>query len=116
MLILQCCSHPYLLPNAEPYPPVNGPHVILASSKFILLDKLIEELCITRGQKVLLFSGFTKMLDVCEDLMALKGGDGTRFKYGRLDGGTARARRNLAIRLFNSDPGRSPDWLTATSD
>lgn len=94
------------MPNAEPDPPVNGPHVILASSKFILLDKLIEEMCIKKGQKVLLFSGFTKMLDVCEDLMSLKGGDGTRFKYGRLDGGTARARRNLAIRLFNSDPGK----------
>lgn len=45
------------------------------------------------------------MLDVCEDLMSLKGGDGSRFKYGRLDGSTARARRNLAIRLFNTDPG-----------
>lgn len=45
------------------------------------------------------------MLDICEDLMQLKGGDGTKFKYGRLDGMTARARRNLAIRLFNNDPG-----------
>ncbi|RPB07924.1 hypothetical protein P167DRAFT_529339 [Morchella conica CCBAS932] len=104
MQLRKCCSHPYLLPNAEPSPPINGPHVILASSKFILLDKLIDELCLRRGQKVLLFSGFTKMLDICEDLMQLKGGDGTKFKYGRLDGMTARARRNLAIRLFNNDP------------
>lgn len=77
---------------------------MLASSKMIFLDKLIEELCMKQGKKVLVFSGFTKMLDLCEDFLHLKGGDGTRFKYGRLDGTTPRARRNLAIRLFNHDP------------
>lgn len=70
----------------------------------MFLDKLIEELCIRQGKKVLIFTGFTKMLDVCEDFLEMKGGDGTRFKYGRLDGTTPRARRNLAIRLFNNDP------------
>ncbi|KAL7275407.1 hypothetical protein RUND412_001645 [Rhizina undulata] len=104
MQLRKCCSHPYLLPNAEPEPIENGPHVILASSKMILLDKLIEELCIKQGKKVLVFSSFTRMLDICEDLLMLKGGDGSRFRYGRLDGGTARARRNLAIRLFNGNP------------
>lgn len=39
--------------------------------------------------------------------MHYKGGDGAKFKYGRLDGTTPRARRNLGIRLFNSDPGES---------
>jgi hypothetical protein len=34
----------------------------------------------------------------------MKGGDGIRFKYGRLDGTTPRARRNMTISLFNNDP------------
>ena len=41
------------------------------------------------------------MLDCCEDFLSLRGGDGENFKYTRLDGGTGRARRNLAIRMFN---------------
>jgi SWI/SNF-related matrix-associated actin-dependent regulator of chromatin subfamily A member 5 len=104
---LQCCNHPYLLPHAEPGDDDLESHnsmMILASSKMIFLDKLVEELCMRQGKKVLIFTGFTRMLDVCEDFMHLKGGDGTRFKFGRLDGTTPRARRNLAIRLFNTDP------------
>lgn len=53
-------------------------------------------------KKVLIFSGFTKMLDCCEDFLALRGG-GDQFQYVRLDGGTSRARRNLGIRLFNQE-------------
>ncbi|KAF8533614.1 SNF2 family N-terminal domain-containing protein [Trichophaea hybrida] len=105
MQLRKCCNHPFLLPNAEPEDSSDhASSLILASSKMIFLDKLLEELCINQGKKVLIFSTFTKMLDICEDFMYLKGGDGSRFKFDRLDGGTARARRNLAIRLFNSDP------------
>lgn len=43
------------------------------------------------------------MLDRCEDLLNLRGGDGSKFEYTRLDGGTVRARRNLGIRLFNQE-------------
>jgi SWI/SNF-related matrix-associated actin-dependent regulator of chromatin subfamily A member 5 len=81
--------------------------IMLASIKMLFLDKLIEELCMKQGKKVLIFSGFTKMLDLCEDFMEMKGGNGSRFKYGRLDGTTPRARRNLSIRLFNDDSGKS---------
>ena len=73
-----------------------------------MLEKLVLELVVKQGEKVLFFSGFTKMLDLCEELLNLRGGDGTAFKYVRLDGGTGRARRNLGIRLFNTRPGRSP--------
>jgi SWI/SNF-related matrix-associated actin-dependent regulator of chromatin subfamily A member 5 len=105
MQLRKCCNHPYLLPNAEPEDVDDRiSALMLASTKMIFLDKLIEELCIKQGKKVLVFSGFTKMIDVCEDFLHMKGGDGTRFKYGRLDGTTPRARRNLAIRLFNTDP------------
>ena len=47
------------------------------------------------------------MLDCVEDLLALRGGDGEKFKYVRLDGGTGRARRNLGVRMFND---RSSDY------
>lgn len=103
----QCCSHPYLMPSAEPDPYVMGDHLIRASGKFIVLDKLIDELMIRRKEKVLFFSGFTRLLDLCEELLMLKSNDDELFKYVRLDGSTARARRNLNIRLFNSKPGRS---------
>ncbi|KAI9789843.1 MAG: hypothetical protein M1816_005760 [Peltula sp. TS41687] len=104
MQLRKCCNHPYLLPNSEPDPYFHGDHIIRASGKFIVLEKLISEVVIKQGEKVLFFSGFTKMLDLCEELLNLKGGDGEAFKYVRLDGGTGRARRNLNIRLFNTMP------------
>ena len=75
--------------------------MIHASGKFIVLDKIIDELAVKQKKKVLIFSGFTRMLDCCEDFLSLRGGDGEKFKYVRLDGSTARARRNLGIRMFN---------------
>lgn len=93
------------MPNAEPDPYILGDHVVRASGKFIVLEKLVEELVIRLKEKVLIFSGFTMMLNLCEDLLSLKSGFGALFKYVRLDGATSRARRNLGIRLFNSKPG-----------
>jgi SWI/SNF-related matrix-associated actin-dependent regulator of chromatin subfamily A member 5 len=48
-----------------------------------------------------IFSGFTKMLDLVEELLFLRGGDGSSFRSMRIDGATCRARRNLGIRMFN---------------
>ena len=101
MQLRKCCNHPYILPNAAPEPYYIGEHVIHGSGKFVVLDKLIDELVINQKKKILIFSGFTRMLDCCEDFLTLKGGQGTDFRYLRLDGGTARARRNLGIRMFN---------------
>nr|XP_023907870.1 ISWI chromatin-remodeling complex ATPase CHR17-like [Quercus suber]POF16274.1 lymphocyte-specific helicase [Quercus suber] len=103
MQLRKVCSHPYLVPHAAPEPYYLGDHVKTASGKFIVLEKLVDELVIRRKKKVLIFSGFTKTLDLCEDLLALVGGNtyNPTFRYARLDGGTGRARRNLSIRLFN---------------
>lgn len=105
MQLRKVCSHPYLLKQACPDPYYLGEHIKTASGKFIVLDKLVEELVVKRGKKVLIFSQFTKTLDFCEDLLALKGANAHqgKFRYNRLDGSTARARRNLGIRMFN-DP------------
>ncbi|KAK6332230.1 hypothetical protein TWF696_002951 [Orbilia brochopaga] len=95
------CNHPYLIPAAEPDPYSLGQHIITASGKFMVLEKLISELVIKQDRKVLIFSNFTKTLDICEEFLHLIGGDGDKFDYLRLDGSTGRARRNLNIRLFN---------------
>ncbi|KAI9851934.1 MAG: hypothetical protein M1838_002372 [Thelocarpon superellum] len=114
MQLRKCCNHPYLLPNAEPSPYSIGEHIIRASGKFIVLDKLIEELVIKQSKKVIIFSTFTKMLDCCEDFLSLRGGDGQRFQYARLDGSTCRARRNLGIRLFNDRKSSCKVMLIST--
>ena len=82
----------------------NDRHSLLASSKFIILEKLIQKLVLESGKKILIFSCFTEMLDHVEDLLSLTGGDGLSYQYLRLDGAVCRARRNLVIRMFNQEP------------
>jgi SWI/SNF-related matrix-associated actin-dependent regulator of chromatin subfamily A member 5 len=101
MQLRKVCNHPYQIQNAEPDPYHTGDHVITASGKFIVLEKLVNELVIKQKKKILIFSGFTKMLDLVEELLLLRGGDGSSFRSMRIDGATCRARRNLGIRMFN---------------
>ncbi|KAF3905072.1 hypothetical protein AA313_de0208683 [Arthrobotrys entomopaga] len=108
------CNHPYLIPAAEPDPYSIGQHIITASGKFMVLEKLISELVKRQGKKVLIFSNFTKTLDICEEFLQLIGGDGSQFEYLRLDGSTGRARRNLSIRLFNQAASPYKVFLIST--
>lgn len=101
MQLRKVCNHPYQIQNAEPDPYITGDHVIHGSGKFIVLEKLVKELVIMQKKKILIFSGFTKMLDLVEEMLLLRGGDGSSFRSVRIDGSTARARRNLGIRMFN---------------
>ncbi|KAI4161329.1 MAG: hypothetical protein LQ342_004996 [Letrouitia transgressa] len=114
MQLRKCCNHPYLLPHAGPDPYYLGEHIIHSSAKFIVLDKIIDQLVIKQKKKVLIFSGFTRMLDCCEDFLALRGGTGQQFRYTRLDGSTARARRNLSIRIFNQENSEHRVMLIST--
>lgn len=103
MQLRKVCNHPYLLPNTAPPLYDIGEHVKTASGKFIVLDKVIDELVLKKRKKILIFSGFTKTLNLVGELLALKGATSHQppFRYARLDGGTGRAQRNLAIRMFN---------------
>ena len=104
MQLRKCCNHPYLLPHAEPDPYYLGEHVINAGGKFIVLDKMIEQLVVKQKRKIIIFSGFTGMLDLCEDLLAMRAIRASEpVKYLRLDGSSSRARRNLNIRIFNQE-------------
>ncbi|KAL8694764.1 MAG: hypothetical protein Q9224_003509, partial [Gallowayella concinna] len=114
MQLRKCCNHPYLLPHAEPNPYYIGEHIMHASGKFIVLDKLVRELVIKQRKKMLIFSGFTRMLDCVEDFLNLRGGSGEMFKYSRFDGNTPRARRNLNIRLFNQSTSEQRIMLIST--
>ena len=42
-----------------------------ASSKLIALDKLLKDV-LPKGERVLIFSGFTRMLDILEDHLSLR--------------------------------------------
>ncbi|OCL08592.1 hypothetical protein AOQ84DRAFT_376610 [Glonium stellatum] len=114
MQLRKCCSHPYLLPNAAPEPYHFGEHIIRASGKFIVLEKLLRESILVKGKKTLIFSGFTRTLDCCEDLLTLMGGHGESFRYLRFDGQTGRARRNLGIRMFNDPTSEYKVMLLST--
>jgi SWI/SNF-related matrix-associated actin-dependent regulator of chromatin subfamily A member 5 len=105
MQLRKTCITPYMIKGAAPDPYYYGDHIMHASGKFIVLNKLIDELVMKQKKKILIFSGFTSALDYCEDLLATKGSNqhDAPFRHVRFDGSTQRAVRNLQIRLFN-DP------------
>lgn len=114
MQLRKCCIHPYILRGASPEPYHLGDHVIRASGKFIVLEKLIRKLVISQGKKVLIFAGFIEALNCCEDLLTLLSEGESTFKFLRLEGTTSRARRNLNIRLFNDSKEEYKVMLIST--
>ena len=118
MQLRKVCSHPYILPHAGPEPYFYGEHIKTASGKFIVLDKLIDELVLKQKKKVLIFSQYTTTLDLVEDLLVLKGCTNTAgptpFRHDRFDGSTGRARRNLGIRMFNDPESDTMIMLIST--
>ncbi|KAM6474909.1 chromodomain-helicase-DNA-binding protein 1-like isoform 2-T2 [Liasis olivaceus] len=71
----KCVAHPYLFNGVEPEPFVIGDHLIEASGKLNLLDKLLSFLYDGK-HRVLLFSQMTQMLDILQDYMDYRGGVG----------------------------------------
>ncbi|KAG5450610.1 Chromodomain-helicase-DNA-binding protein 1-like [Clonorchis sinensis] len=110
-LLLQlrkCVDHPYLFDGVEPEPFELGDHLILASSKLVLLDLLLDYLYNPFDQrqestrhvgpvhKVLIFSQMTRMLDIVQDYLTLKD-----YSYERLDGSVRGEDRVSAVNCFN---------------
>ncbi|KAF9894683.1 hypothetical protein FE257_006573 [Aspergillus nanangensis] len=102
MELRKCSIHPYLLDGADLDQYMIGPHLILHSGKFQILYRLVRQFVVEQNKKVIIFSGFDRALDLCEDLLYM-----IRhirpFKYARLDGNTPRALRNVSIHLFQTD-------------
>uniref|UniRef100_A0A8C8S8S3 Chromodomain-helicase-DNA-binding protein 1-like n=1 Tax=Pelusios castaneus TaxID=367368 RepID=A0A8C8S8S3_9SAUR len=94
----KCVAHPYLFSGVEPEPFEVGDHLIDASGKLCLLDKLLSFLY-AGGHRVLLFSQMTQMLDILQDYMDYRG-----YSYERLDGSVRGEERHLAIKNFGQQP------------
>uniref|UniRef100_A0A8D0HMF5 Chromodomain-helicase-DNA-binding protein 1-like n=1 Tax=Sphenodon punctatus TaxID=8508 RepID=A0A8D0HMF5_SPHPU len=94
----KCVAHPYLFRGVEPEPFEIGEHLINASGKLCLLDKLLSFLH-AGGHRVLLFSQMTQMLDILQDYMDYRG-----YSYERLDGSVRGEERHLAIKNFGQQP------------
>ncbi|KZO91804.1 hypothetical protein CALVIDRAFT_335743 [Calocera viscosa TUFC12733] len=104
----QCCDHPYLIPGAQPDPYDLGEHVVTASSKLIVIDKLLKDL-ISKGERVLIFTEWASMLDLLEDLMVLR-----KYRYAKLEGVILQPRRALDVRLFQQETSPYDVFLATT--
>ena len=98
----KAANHPYLFPGAET-PNPDDPEsptaeIIEASGKMKVLDKLLPMLQ-ERGHRVVLFSQYTRTLDILSDYLNWKG-----YLFYRLDGRTNRVMRAVLIEKFNK-PG-----------
>ncbi|KAM0687783.1 chromatin remodeling complex Adenosinetriphosphatase [Conglomerata obtusa] len=93
------CNHPYLFDGAEPEPFTTGEHLVTNSAKMIYLDKLLHR-CKENGNRVLIFSQMSRMLDILEDYCLYR-----EYTYRRLDGSTATEERISGIEEFNTDSG-----------
>ncbi|XP_050384918.1 probable helicase CHR10 isoform X1 [Argentina anserina] len=91
----KACSHPYLFPGIEPEPYEEGEHLIQASGKLMILDRLLQKLH-EQGHRVLLFAQMTHTLDVLQDFLELR-----KYSYERLDGSIRAEERFAAIRSFS---------------
>ena len=101
MMLRKCCNHPFL--NDWPLDRTGeleaGEPLAEHSGKMQLLDRLLPALK-AKGHRVLIFSQFSRMLDILEDYMSLRGHD-----CCRLDGTTSYADRRDAMDSFNRDKG-----------
>ena len=99
MQLRKCCLHPFLFDGAEPNIEETTLEELIASSgKLAVLDKMLRSMY-QNGNRTVIFSQFTSMLDILEDYCVMRG-----WKFARFDGSTARAVRNHLINQFNA-PG-----------
>jgi ATP-dependent DNA helicase len=92
------CNSPFLFYYPWTDDQTVDERIVTSSGKMILADKLARRL-VAKGHKVLVFSQFTKMLDILEDWVT----DIRRWKYCRIDGRTSQDDRQQQIDLFNND-------------
>jgi SWI/SNF-related matrix-associated actin-dependent regulator of chromatin subfamily A member 5 len=73
MQLRKACNHPYLFEGMEDrqQDPL-GEHLVANCGKMVLLDKLLHKMAV-RGHRVLIFSQMTRMLDILEDFMHMRG-------------------------------------------
>ncbi|CAM9282239.1 unnamed protein product [Chrysoparadoxa australica] len=109
MQLRKCCNHPYLFPGVEDrnQDPM-GEHLIESCGKLRLLDKLLKRLK-EKGHRVLVFSQMTKMLDILEDFLVMRG-----YLYCRIDGDTSYDQREDYIDSYNAKGSAKFVFLLST--
>lgn len=99
MQLRQACNSPHLF--YWPFPGGDPDNTIVTESgKMMLLERLVPAL-FARGHKVLIFSQFSKMLDIIEEWASTLRG----WQVCRIDGAVSQVDRREQIRRFNHDAG-----------
>ncbi|KAJ2488180.1 putative ATPase [Coemansia sp. RSA 2050] len=98
------CQHPYLFdfPVKNPSDPESefliDEQLVRSSGKLLVLDRLLPEL-FAKGHRVLIFSQFSRVLDILEFYAELRS-----WRFCRIDGSVPQVERQDAIVRFNTDP------------
>ena len=111
MELRKCCAHPYLFDSAVPNSDSSSSALSLligASSKLEFLDQILERLR-REGHRVLIFSQFTRMLDLLEEYMVER-----RLPFARIDGSIAGEERQKRIDAFNAPESSTFVFLLST--
>lgn len=82
--------------------------IVTTSGKMIVLDRLLSKL-ISKGHRVVLFSQFTRTLDIISDYLDLRG-----YLHCRLDGSTNRVMREVNINSFNKPKSKLQIFCLST--
>lgn len=99
MQLRLACNSPHHF--SWPWPPGADPDstLITDSGKMSLLDRLVPPL-LRSGHKIILFSQFSKQLDILQDWATVLRG----WEVCRIDGSVPAEERNTQIAAFNEDP------------
>lgn len=111
MELRKCCNHPYLFPGQEVHfssKEATFKSLVGTCGKLQLLEKLLPKLK-ERGNRVLLFSQMTMMLDILEDFLT-----SLDLPYFRIDGSTPVAARQQQMKDFNAPESRVFIFLIST--
>jgi SNF2 family DNA or RNA helicase len=110
MQLRKAANHPYLFDGAED-PELHGAtsdEIITASGKMVWLDALLVQL-LKKGHRVVIFSQFTRVLDIICDYLDLK-----QMRHSRLDGQTNRVIRQVLIDQFNRPDSKENIFVAST--
>jgi chromodomain-helicase-DNA-binding protein 4 len=111
MELRKLCGHPYLLEGVEPQTrnQIEANRQLLeVSGKLLLLDKMMVKLK-ADGHRVLIYSQFTRMLDILEDWIHDK-----KWGYERIDGKINGVERQVRIDRFNAPNSTKFCFLLST--
>ena len=99
MQLRKCCNHPYLFdePLDKDGNVVTDERIVSSAGKMAVLDRMLSELK-RRGHRVIIFTQMTRILDILEDYLLMRG-----HRYVRLDGTVKVQDRNDRIAEFERD-------------